>query len=50
MRNLSSPASGNGFTATIRAPLRRAVSSVDSILGWFVPGFCPCLLYTSRCV
>ncbi len=35
------PASGSGFTATIRAPLRLAFSSAVSMRGWFVPGFWP---------
>ncbi len=37
----SSPASGSGFTATMRAPLRLACSSADNWRGWFEPGFWP---------
>ena len=39
--NRSSPASGSGLTAMMRAPLRLASSSAESRRGWLVPGFCP---------
>ena len=35
------PGSGSGFTITIRAPRRFAVSSAVSMRGWLVPGFWP---------
>ena len=38
---LTRPRSWSGLIATISAPRRRASSSVVSMRGWFVPGFCP---------
>jgi hypothetical protein len=35
------PASRSGLIAMICAPFCFAISSAESIRGWFVPGFCP---------
>ncbi len=42
-----SPVSGNGLTATIRAPRSLAFSRALSIRGWLVPGFCPAMTMSS---
>ena len=41
------PASRSGFTEMIRAPRLAAFSSVLSMRGWLVPGFCPATMITS---